>query len=274
MKTWTQRTLAMLLALLTLLACAVTTASAAPNVPDLTVTVNNRAVTFDSFLGSPFIDSQNRTMVPFRAVANFMEGVEVDWSSDSKMAFFSKEVFYNNNGIGSFLVQVVFPIGTNQAWLWVTTYSSNRSVRTSYRRFLQMDTVAQVYNGRTYAPIRYLAEYLNYTVGWNGKTKTVSLTSPSGNWASAFMAKENKLGYKNIVPSDYLAWQYASIFIRYTYGNLDPNISYLGDGMGQSGNHYWTFLYQVDQQNTMQIRVVQDGSVYWNLNDGGYKLWA
>ena len=37
-------------------------------------------------------------------------------------------------------------------------------------------TAAVISNERTYAPIRYLAEYFGYTVGWDGETQTVSLT--------------------------------------------------------------------------------------------------
>ena len=39
-----------------------------------------------------------------------------------------------------------------------------------------MDTAAVIVNSRTYAPIRYLAEFFGYKVDWDGKTKTVLLT--------------------------------------------------------------------------------------------------
>ena len=42
---------------------------------------------------------------------------------------------------------------------------------------ITMDTVAFIdpSEGRTYIPIRYLAESLDYTVGWDEKTQTVTL---------------------------------------------------------------------------------------------------
>ena len=42
-----------------------------------------------------------------------------------------------------------------------------------------MDTVTTAVNGRTYAPIRYLAEALGYQVEWNGTDQTLEITH---NW--------------------------------------------------------------------------------------------
>ena len=42
-----------------------------------------------------------------------------------------------------------------------------------------MDTAAVIVNSRTFAPIRYLAEYFGYAVGWDGATRTVSISGSS-----------------------------------------------------------------------------------------------
>lgn len=270
MNAWKKRSLALLLTLLTLLACAVVPASAASGV---SVAVNGKNVFFNSDLGYPFIDGQNRTMVPFRAVANFMDGVEVDWDGDKKIAYFCKDADYNGAEIDWFSVVVAFPIGTNQAWMYVTTYDYDGNIRDAYNRFVQMDTLSQVYSGRTYAPIRYLAEYLCYDVGWNAGTKTVLLTSPDGDWGAVFGEKERALG-DNIVTSEYVARQYAYIVARESYCDRDPYIDYLGQDVTQSGDPCWMFQYQPDQWNTIDILVFRNGTVYFNQNGEGYELWA
>ncbi len=247
MKTGIQRTLALVLALLTLLACAVLPASAASGVK---VTVDGRNVSFNSNLGSPYINENGRTMVPFRAVANFMDG-------------------YQSSGgqVTSFKVRVLFPIGTNQVWSGVTTYRADDSVYAAYDRFTQMDTLSAVRSGRTYAPIRYLAENLGYTVGWNNGSRTVTLTSPSGDWAKAFVQAENRKGYDNIVSNDYEARQYAYIFARHGYDDLNPTIRDVGEDVMQSGTHIWRFKYNA---HGVDLYITQDGKTFYSLDGGKY----
>jgi len=38
-----------------------------------------------------------------------------------------------------------------------------------------MDTAAFIVDGRTYAPVRYLAEYFGYVVNWDGTTRMVCI---------------------------------------------------------------------------------------------------
>ena len=96
----------------------------------------------------PFIDENNRTMVPLRAVAEAL-GLSVSWDGARHEA-----VFADGNKT------LYFPIGSTAA-------------RTGDGKSVQMDTAAVIVNDRTYAPIRYLAEYFGYTVGWDGATRTV-----------------------------------------------------------------------------------------------------
>ena len=114
----------------------------------ISVTVNGKAVVWTDV--EPFIDANDRTMVPLRAVADAM-GLEVSWDGDARVAGFSK---------GD--KAIYFPIDSSTA-------------QTSAGGSVKMDTAAVIVNDRTYAPIRYLAEYFGYEVGWDGATKTVSL---------------------------------------------------------------------------------------------------
>lgn len=120
-----------------------------PSSSGITVTVNGQAVKWTD--AAPFINSDSRTMVPLRAVAEALN-LSVSWNDTSKSASFSRG--------GK---TITFPINSKY---YVTESGSYGS----------MDTAAVIVNSRTYAPIRYLAEYFGYGVGWNGATKTVIIT--------------------------------------------------------------------------------------------------
>ena len=87
-------------------------------------------------------------MVPLRAVGDAL-GLSVSWDGKSGEAVFS-------NGKKT----IYFPIGKNAA-------------RTSTGTAVSMNTAAIIIDGRTYAPVRYLAEYFGHIVDWDGASKTV-----------------------------------------------------------------------------------------------------
>lgn len=141
-----KRVFSLLLALMLMLAVLPTAVSAA----DISVTVDGSAVRWTDAV--PYIDANSRTMVPLRAVADAL-GLTVTWNNTSREAGFS-------DGSES----IYFPINTKYA-------------RTGSGTYISMDTAAVIVNDRTYAPIRYLAEFFGYTVGWVNATRTVTLTS-------------------------------------------------------------------------------------------------
>ena len=125
-------------------------APATPNTSTGTfVTVDGKDVTWTD--AEPFIDANSRTMVPLRAVADAM-GLTVSWDAANREASFS-------NGSKT----IYFPIDIVIA-------------RTSDGGSITMDTAAVITGDRTYAPVRYLAEFFGYTVGWNADTKTVVIS--------------------------------------------------------------------------------------------------
>ena len=140
------RTLIALLLVFALLPCVGLSASAAPGV---SVTVNGSKVQWTD--AEPFIDENGRTMVPLRAVANAL-GLEVNWNDATRTASFT------GNG-----KTISFPIGVSGA-------------STSLGTWIEMDTAAVIVNDRTYAPVRYLAEFFGYTVDWDGGTRNVIVT--------------------------------------------------------------------------------------------------
>ena len=116
----------------------------------INVTVNGAAVNWTDAI--PFLDENDRVMIPLRIVAEQYMGLTVTWNHGTREAGFSD----GRRGIR-------FPINST------TAYTSEGP--------LMMDTAAVSGGNRIYAPIRYLAEYFGYTVGWDANTRTVSITN-------------------------------------------------------------------------------------------------
>ena len=112
----------------------------------ISVTVDGKAVQWTD--AAPFIDANNRTMVPLRAVGDAL-GLTVGWDGTKREASFS--------GGGKTLY---FPIDSTAA-------------RASDGRTITMDTAAVIVSDRTYAPVRYLAEFFGRAVEWDGANRTV-----------------------------------------------------------------------------------------------------
>lgn len=120
-----------------------------PSVPTASgvgVTVDSKAVQWTD--AAPFIDANSRTMVPLRAVGDAL-GLTVGWDGAKREASFS-------DGAKT----LYFPIDSTAA-------------RASDGRAIVMDTAAVIVNDRTYAPVRYLAEFFGRTVEWDGASRTV-----------------------------------------------------------------------------------------------------
>ena len=119
----------------------------------LHVRVNGREVRFTD--AHPYIDENNRTMIPLRAAVEAL-GAEVTWSQATRTASISK------NG-----VTVDVTIGSD-------TLTVNDNGVLSY---VTMDTMAVLNpeEGRTYVPIRYVAESLGAFVDYSDAFRTVGI---------------------------------------------------------------------------------------------------
>lgn len=134
--------------LIAILACVIILPTHVAATPDVKVTVNGVYVTFDQ---KPFIDKNNRTMVPVRAPMEAI-GCAVDWDADKRQAIITKGE-----------TKAVFTINSK-------TYTVNGQNKT-------MDTQAVIVNSRTAFPIRFAAEAMGATVGWDPNTYTVIITT-------------------------------------------------------------------------------------------------
>lgn len=113
------------------------------------VTVDGKAVTFPD--AKPFTDQNGRTLIPVAFVAQAL-GANVKWDGKAQEVNISKDD-----------IKIKIKIGDNNLLV-------NNSIRA-------MDTKAIVKYNRTFVPIRYVAEGLGSKVDWNGKTRTVIITT-------------------------------------------------------------------------------------------------
>ncbi|ACI18144.1 anion ABC transporter anion-binding protein [Coprothermobacter proteolyticus DSM 5265] len=103
-------------------------------------------------LDAPPYIKNGRTMVPIRAVTEPF-GAKVDWDGATRTVIIS---FQGHT--------VKMTIGSN-----VATVDGAR---------VTMDVAPEIINSRTFVPARFVSESLGFTVRWNDKTKTVTITYP------------------------------------------------------------------------------------------------
>lgn len=115
------------------------------------VTIDGTPVRFTGDYGAPFLDSAGRTQVPFRRTLETF-GCTVSWDNENRVAIAEKDG-----------VRVEVPIG--QAYL----------LRNGQR--VDLDTVAQIRNTRTFLPIRPVVEAFGAAVTWDGGNRQVLITT-------------------------------------------------------------------------------------------------
>ena len=164
MKKW----MAWILTGIMMLGCAGTAFAA-----ETKVNVDGRPVVFTD--AKPFVDENGRTMVPLRPVANAM-GLNVEWNQEFQTATFSESYDPGIEGLGAegrmVYMAVVFTIGSPDVEVSGKVELYEGGMEPIFDGFT-MDTTPVVKDGRTYAPLRYLAESFGYDVGWDGATSTV-----------------------------------------------------------------------------------------------------
>lgn len=111
------------------------------------VSLDDRPITFDA---APFIEN-DRVLVPVRGILESL-GYAVHWQEHTKTVLALNED-----------VTISLKIDSRTA--------------TVNGHAVSVDAPAQIRNGRTFVPLRFLAEYSGADVSWNGSTSTVSIYS-------------------------------------------------------------------------------------------------
>lgn len=112
----------------------------------ITILVGGNPVTFSS---APYIDENNRTMIPLRAVVEELD-VQVDWDPDTKHITMVKQ-----DNI------VILKIGETMAVV--------------NGEQIAMTTNPVIKNKYTMVPLRYVGEFFNAKVNWDQSAKTVTV---------------------------------------------------------------------------------------------------
>ena len=115
------------------------------------VRVNGYLVEFPD--EKPFVNSDNRTMIPVRFVTEAL-GAKVSWSSKQNAAVIEKDG-----------VKIVLPVGRNEM---TVTRDGKESTK-------ELDTSTVLQNGRTFVPIRAVAEELGAWVSFSSAYNTVEI---------------------------------------------------------------------------------------------------
>lgn len=113
---------------------------------NIIILVNGAKISFDSV---PYLNTDERVMVPFRAIAEAL-GAEVGWDHLSKEVTFTRE--------GRF---VLFKIDSP-----VVTVNGEQH---------RVDTTPVIKNNRTMVPVRFVGEFLGANVHWDNHLKTVEI---------------------------------------------------------------------------------------------------
>lgn len=126
------------------------------------VIIDGRTIEFTD--APAYIDQNGRTQVPTRFVGEAL-GALVDFDSNTNQASFSRRSpIFEESEITTVGVQ----IGSTEYYVQVGVGSSKK---------LSMDTKAVIEKGRTYIPVRYIAEAFGADIKWDPKTSTVIITS-------------------------------------------------------------------------------------------------
>lgn len=149
-----KKSISLLVAFALMLSMCIVPVHAAPQ-SQIKVLINGTPVNFTADTGYPYIDENNRTMVPLRVTME-AAGCAVGFDNAAKTA-----IIISPYPFAYSLSRVEVPIGTD--------YIYDRT------NVIQNDTYSVIRNGRTYLPIRVVFEALAYHVEWDAATKTVDI---------------------------------------------------------------------------------------------------
>ncbi len=113
------------------------------------------------FTSAPFIDENGRTQVAVREFCEFMN-MSVDWYENPQRVSISSCPPQTDEEAGG---------GCGGASYWFVI-GENRCRRNG--TYYNIDTAAQIINGKTYIPLKYLAEMLNYIIDFNPSSPSLS----------------------------------------------------------------------------------------------------
>lgn len=168
---------------------------------DVNVTVDGKTVEFAD--AKPFISQEGRTMLPLRTVGDAL-GCEIGWDANYKIVRVLGPVYTTeyaseaNGNMNEYMESMMYlqPNSTGLSWEFLAKYAQGTESFTDLLPregggggfFYEMDTAPVIENGRTYLPIRAIAELCGYNVDWNSEAQTVVITS-TDKFGSCYLEK-------------------------------------------------------------------------------------
>ncbi|WP_244971328.1 lectin like domain-containing protein [Vallitalea guaymasensis] len=132
----------------------VPTSICAIDAPQVSVILDNEYIVYDEYYGIPYIDDNNRTMVPLRLTLESF-GAEVEWVGELNLVVIKHEDIVVNVPIGEKFI-----------------YKNEEKI--------ENDTYAVNKKSRIYLPIRIVMEAFGCEVLWDGDNRVVIINSDHG----------------------------------------------------------------------------------------------
>lgn len=131
------------------------TISSVAQQPEIKVFIDGKQVAFPD--QKPMIDKNNRTLVPVRFISENL-GMEVEWDGNQQLV----SIMNNDKAL-------TLTVGSNV--VKVTDFKTG-----AFTAF-EMDTKADIVNGRTLVPLRFITEAFGSSVSWDGKNNAVHIST-------------------------------------------------------------------------------------------------
>ncbi len=117
-------------------------------------TLNGKSTTLDA---APFI-MNGRTMVPLRFIGEAL-GAEIGWDNAQRM--------------------VSYKLGDEVLYFWIDKTKAKVVIGPLFAKEIPLEAAPVIKNGRSFVPVRVVSELLGAAVGWDGKTRTVTINFPA-----------------------------------------------------------------------------------------------
>ena len=183
----------------------------------ISVNLDGKYIEFDQ---EPIIQA-GRTLVPLRAIFEAMD-MDVEWDQTTRTVTSQKN-------------EVVITLQVHNIYAFIGTEDAG------YIK-VELDVPAQIINGRTMVPVRFVGEASGSTVVWNQATKTVVMTSNPDREFGAYN-KSGIIDEGKTLSYVYLGYMNNDIFEGFGSQIWSNGETYVGNWENDMANGYGTYSW-------------------------------